>query len=112
MTVVNIRDALIGWYMRRGYAPTGETDRFRTARTGSEYQNPTICTSSCFVSTWAEGNERSDELLALRRGGTQNAANRMGHHIEKSSCPGLSRASTSSLHLNKKDVDGRDEARP
>jgi hypothetical protein len=95
MTVVNIRDALIGWYMRRGYAPTGETDRFRTARTGSEYQNPTICTSSCFVSTWAEGNERSDELLALRRGGTQNAANRMWHHIESRHARAKARSASS-----------------
>jgi len=38
MTVVNVRGALIGWYTRRGYALTGETDRFRAARTGSEYQ--------------------------------------------------------------------------
>ena len=29
-----------------------------------------------------------------------------------SSCPGLSRASTSWLNSGKKDVDGRDEARP
>lgn len=28
MTVVNIRDALIAWYDRRGYRPTGETKPF------------------------------------------------------------------------------------
>jgi hypothetical protein len=28
MTVVNVRDTLIGWYMRRGYALTGETEPF------------------------------------------------------------------------------------
>jgi ribosomal protein S18 acetylase RimI-like enzyme len=28
MTVVNIRDTLIAWYGRRGYAPTGETRPF------------------------------------------------------------------------------------
>ena len=28
MTVVNVRDALINWYMRRGYALTGETEPF------------------------------------------------------------------------------------
>jgi GNAT superfamily N-acetyltransferase len=28
MTVVNIRDTLIAWYVRRGYAPTGETAPF------------------------------------------------------------------------------------
>jgi len=28
MTVVSIRDTLIAWYIRRGYAPTGETKPF------------------------------------------------------------------------------------
>jgi hypothetical protein len=28
MTVVNVRDALINWYMRRGYSLTGETEPF------------------------------------------------------------------------------------
>ena len=28
MTVVNVRDTLIGWYMRRGYVLTGETEPF------------------------------------------------------------------------------------
>jgi hypothetical protein len=28
MTVVNLRDTLIAWYERRGYAPTGETEPF------------------------------------------------------------------------------------
>lgn len=28
MTVVNVRDTLIAWYARRGYAPTGETEPF------------------------------------------------------------------------------------
>jgi GNAT superfamily N-acetyltransferase len=28
MTVVNVRKALIAWYQRRGYAPTGETKPF------------------------------------------------------------------------------------
>jgi GNAT superfamily N-acetyltransferase len=28
MTVVNVRDTLIAWYERRGYAPTGETKPF------------------------------------------------------------------------------------
>jgi ribosomal protein S18 acetylase RimI-like enzyme len=28
MTVVNVRDALIGWYERRGYQRTGETEPF------------------------------------------------------------------------------------
>ena len=28
MTVINIRDSLIAWYGRRGYAPTGETTPF------------------------------------------------------------------------------------
>ena len=28
MTVVNVREALIGWYGRRGYAPTGEVKPF------------------------------------------------------------------------------------
>lgn len=28
MTVVNVRDALIAWYERRGYAATGETEPF------------------------------------------------------------------------------------
>jgi hypothetical protein len=28
MNVVNVRDALIAWYLRRGYAKTGETERF------------------------------------------------------------------------------------
>ena len=28
MTVVNVRDSLIAWYLRRGYAPTGETAPF------------------------------------------------------------------------------------
>lgn len=28
MTVVNVRDTLIAWYLRRGYAPTGETAPF------------------------------------------------------------------------------------
>lgn len=28
MTVVNVRDALIAWYLRRGYHKTGETDPF------------------------------------------------------------------------------------
>lgn len=28
MTVINVRDSLIAWYMRRGYQPTGETEPF------------------------------------------------------------------------------------
>ncbi len=28
MTVINVRDALLAWYARRGYAPTGETEPF------------------------------------------------------------------------------------
>ena len=28
MTVVNVRDTLIAWYQRRGYALTGETKPF------------------------------------------------------------------------------------
>lgn len=28
MTVLNIRDTLIAWYLRRGYSPTGETEPF------------------------------------------------------------------------------------
>jgi hypothetical protein len=28
MTVLNVRDALIAWYVRRGYAMTGETQAF------------------------------------------------------------------------------------
>ena len=28
MTVVNVRESLIAWYLRRGYAPTGETEAF------------------------------------------------------------------------------------
>jgi DNA-binding MarR family transcriptional regulator/ribosomal protein S18 acetylase RimI-like enzyme len=28
MTVVNVRDTLIAWYIRRGYQPTGETEPF------------------------------------------------------------------------------------
>ena len=28
ITVVNVRDALIRWYLRRGYRPTGETEPF------------------------------------------------------------------------------------
>jgi GNAT superfamily N-acetyltransferase len=28
ITVVNVRDTLIAWYMRRGYQPTGETEPF------------------------------------------------------------------------------------
>jgi GNAT superfamily N-acetyltransferase len=28
MTVVNVRESLIAWYLRRGYAPTGETAPF------------------------------------------------------------------------------------
>jgi ribosomal protein S18 acetylase RimI-like enzyme len=28
MTVVNVREALIAWYLRRGYRPTGETEPF------------------------------------------------------------------------------------
>ena len=28
MTVINVRDTLIAWYVRRGYALTGETEPF------------------------------------------------------------------------------------
>jgi ribosomal protein S18 acetylase RimI-like enzyme len=28
MTVINVRETLIAWYCRRGYAPTGETEPF------------------------------------------------------------------------------------
>ena len=28
MTVINVRDTLIAWYLRRGYAPTGATEPF------------------------------------------------------------------------------------
>ena len=28
MTVVNVRDVLIAWYLRRGYHETGETEPF------------------------------------------------------------------------------------
>jgi hypothetical protein len=28
MSVVNVRDALIAWYVRRGYHKTGETEPF------------------------------------------------------------------------------------
>jgi ribosomal protein S18 acetylase RimI-like enzyme len=28
MTVINVRESLIAWYLRRGYAPTGETAPF------------------------------------------------------------------------------------
>ena len=52
---------------------------------------------------------------ALRRGEDaapqsliHNAANEIGLYSKKSSCPALRRASTSWLHLSKKDVDGRD----
>jgi ribosomal protein S18 acetylase RimI-like enzyme len=32
MTVIDSRDALIAWYVRRGYAPTGETRPFPVRR--------------------------------------------------------------------------------
>jgi hypothetical protein len=28
MTVINVRDGLLAWYARRGYAPTGATEPF------------------------------------------------------------------------------------
>jgi hypothetical protein len=28
MTVINVREALLAWHVRRGYAPTGETEPF------------------------------------------------------------------------------------
>ena len=61
------------------------------------------------------GGRRRDATHPLRRGEDaapqsliHNAANEIGLYSKKSSCPALRRASTSWLHLSKKDVDGRD----
>ena len=44
MTVVNVRDTLIAWYIRRGYQPTGETELFPydDARFGTPLR-PDLC---------------------------------------------------------------------
>jgi ribosomal protein S18 acetylase RimI-like enzyme len=41
MTVLNVRDTLIAWYLRRGYQPTGETEPFpyETERFGVPLRN-------------------------------------------------------------------------
>jgi ribosomal protein S18 acetylase RimI-like enzyme len=42
MTVIDSRESLIAWYVRRGYAPTGETRPFHSLRPADETTGPQI----------------------------------------------------------------------
>jgi hypothetical protein len=55
---------------------------------------------------------RNPDIASLFRATLANANPPYVALPQSSSCPGLSRASTSWLNSDKKDVDGRDEARP